>query len=149
VDPLRTRCPVGTSRKPRRATPLKIAHSVHWPQLGAERDLAQLKMPIDTRIGTRYGMLVIKTFRHRGLRQLYEDGDASRVRADQVRRVTDVLAHLDLALKASDLDLPGYRLHPLRGDMRGRWSVTISGNWRIVFRFENGDAFDVDLMDYH
>jgi len=60
-----------------------------------------------------------------------------------------VLAHLDEAKQPSDLALPGYRLHPLRGDLKGYWSVTISGNWRIVFRFEKGDAFDADLMDYH
>jgi proteic killer suppression protein len=92
---------------------------------------------------------VIRTFRHRGLRRLFEDDDPSKVRADQLRRIADILAHLDLALKPSDFDLPGYRLHPLRGDRKGHWSVTISGNWRIVFRFEDGDAFDVDLVDYH
>ena len=60
-----------------------------------------------------------------------------------------MLAHLDRAQRPTDLDLPGYRLHPLKGDMKGLWSVTISGNWRIVFRLEDGDAFDVDLVDYH
>jgi proteic killer suppression protein len=92
---------------------------------------------------------LIKTFRHRGLRCLFQDGDPSKVRADQARRIADVLAHLDQASRPSDLDLPGYRLHPLKGDLKGLWSVTISGNWRIVFRFEDGDAFDVDLTDYH
>jgi len=60
-----------------------------------------------------------------------------------------VLAHLDSATELSDVDLPGYRLHPLKGDLKGRWSVTISGNWRITFRFVEGAALDVDLMDYH
>jgi len=92
---------------------------------------------------------VIRTIRHRGLKRLYEHGDASKVRSDQVRRISDVLAHLDRAEYPSDLDLPGYRLHPLKGGLKGMWSVTISGNWRIVFRFEDGDAFDVDLVDYH
>ena len=64
-------------------------------------------------------------------------------------RIADVLAHLDGAVKPSDLALPGYRLHPLKGDLKGRWSVMISGNWRMVFRFEAGDAFDVDLVDCH
>ena len=90
-----------------------------------------------------------RTIRHRGLKRLGEHGDPSRVRADQVKRISDVLAHLDQAQKPSDLDLPGYRLHPLKGEFRGLWSVTISGNWRIVFRFEDGAAFDVDLVDYH
>lgn len=92
---------------------------------------------------------MIRTIRHRGLKRLCEHGDPSQVRADQVKRISDVLAHLDQAQKPSDLDLPGYRLHPLKGEFRGLWSVTISGNWRIVFRFEDGAAFDVDLVDYH
>jgi len=83
------------------------------------------------------------------LKRLYERGDASGVRADQVSRITDVLAHLDQALKPRDLDLPGYQLHRLKGDLRGMWSVMISGNWRIIFRFKDGDAFDFDLVDYH
>jgi len=92
---------------------------------------------------------MIKSFRHRGLKRLYEQGDASKVRADQRNRVTDVLFHLDQAHAPRDLDLPGYRLHSLKGDLKGVWSVSISGNWRIVFRFEDGDAYAVDLVDYH
>jgi proteic killer suppression protein len=104
---------------------------------------------IDTCTGTGYGIIVIRTFRHRGFKRLFEDGDPSKIGADQLNRIADVLAHLDRALHPSDLDLPGYRLHPLKGRLRGVWSVTISSNWRIVFRFQDGDAFDVDLMDYH
>lgn len=101
------------------------------------------------RTDTVYGWKVIKSFRHRGLRRLYEREDASGLRADQLRRIRDVLAHLDSAAKPSDVDFPGYRLHPLKGGLKGYWSVTISGNWRIVFRFAAGDALDVDLADYH
>src|SRR5579864_2948318 len=75
---------------------------------------------------TRYGILTIRTFRHRGLKYLYQ-GDSSKVRADQVRRIADVLGHLDGAQRPPDLDLPGYRLHALKGDLKGMWSVTISG----------------------
>ncbi|MGH7238609.1 MAG: type II toxin-antitoxin system RelE/ParE family toxin [Candidatus Saccharimonadales bacterium] len=92
---------------------------------------------------------MIKTFSHKGLKRLFERDDASGVRADQVERIGSVLAHLDEAKHPSDLALPGYRLHPLRGDLKGYWSVTVSGNWRIVFRFEKSDALDVDLVDYH
>jgi proteic killer suppression protein len=92
---------------------------------------------------------MIRTFRHRGLQRLFRDGDASKVRADQLKRIADVLAHLDTALRPADVDLPGYRLHPLKGDLKGHWSVGISGNWRIVFRLEDGEVFDVDLVDYH
>ena len=90
---------------------------------------------------------MIRTFRHRALKRLFQDGDASKVRADQLKRISDVLAHLDTALHPADVDLPGYRLHPLKGDLKGYWSVSISGNWRIVFRFGDGDVFDVDLVD--
>ena len=92
---------------------------------------------------------MIQTFRHRGLKRLYERGDLSRVRADQVERIALALADLDEANKPSDLNLPGYRLHPLKGDQKGFWSISISANWRIIFRFEEGDVYDVDLVDYH
>ena len=104
---------------------------------------------IDSCAGTRYINGMIRSFRHRGLRRLYERGDSSRIAADQLDRITLALADLDAAGKPSDLDLPGYRLHPLRGDRRGLWSISISGNWRITFAFEGGDAYDVDLVDYH
>ena len=76
-------------------------------------------------------------------------GDPSRVPIDQVERITLALADLDAASKPSDLGLPGYRLHPLKGDLKEFWSISISANWRIIFRFEEGDAHDVDLVDYH
>lgn len=92
---------------------------------------------------------MIGSVRHRGLTRRYEKDDASKVPADQLGRIRAVLAQLDVAQKATDLDLPGYRLHRLKGDLAGHWSVTVSGNWRITFRLEDGDAFDVDLVDYH
>jgi len=92
---------------------------------------------------------MIKTFAHKGLKRLFERDDPSGVRADQVQRIRAMLAHLDEAKRPSDLALPGYRLHPLRGDLKGFWSVTVRANWRIVFSFEKGDVFNVDLVDYH
>lgn len=80
---------------------------------------------------------------------MYERGDPSRVGANLASRVALALADLDDARKPSDLNLPGYRLHPLKGDLGGYWSISVSGNWRIIFRFADGDAFDVDLVDYH
>ena len=80
---------------------------------------------------------------------MYGRVDPSRVAPDLVDRVALALADPDNAVTASDLDLPGYRLHPLKGDLKGHWSISISGNWRITFRFEDGDAYDVDLTDYH
>ncbi|MCY4090792.1 MAG: type II toxin-antitoxin system RelE/ParE family toxin [Caldilineaceae bacterium] len=76
-------------------------------------------------------------------------GTPAVVRADQAERIELALADLDSASKPSDLDLPGYQLHPLRGNLKGYWSISISANWRIIFRFEDGDAYDVDLVDYH
>ena len=92
---------------------------------------------------------MIRTLRHRGLKRLYEHGDPSKVRADQAERIALALADLDDASKPSDLDLPGYRFHPLKGDLKGFWSISISAHWRIIFRFEEGDVYDVDLIDYH
>ena len=93
--------------------------------------------------------MMLKTFRHKGLKRLFEKDDPSGVRADQVRRIRDVLANLDQARQPTDLALPGYKLHALRGELKGHSAVTISGNWRIVFRFDDGDTFEVDLVDYH
>ena len=92
---------------------------------------------------------MIRTFRHRGLKQLYAHGDPSKVRSDQAKRITLALADLDDASRPSDLDLPGYRLHPLKGELKGFWSISIFANWRIIFRFQEGGAYDVDLIDYH
>lgn len=92
---------------------------------------------------------MIRSFRHRGLKRLYERGDRSRVRADQAQRLAMALADLDDAVGPADVDLPGYRLHPLKGNLKGFWSIAVSANWRITFRFEDGDIYDVDLVDYH
>jgi toxin HigB-1 len=92
---------------------------------------------------------MIRSFKHRGLRRLFLRGDRKQVRADQLKRIEDILARLNVADRAEEMALPGYRLHPLKGDLQGFWSVMVSGNWRIIFRFEEGDALDVDLIDYH
>jgi toxin HigB-1 len=92
---------------------------------------------------------MIRSFKHRGLKRLYERGDRSGIRADQAERVENILTVLDAATTPQALDLPGYRLHPLKGDRKGLWAVTVRANWRIVFRFEEGHALDVDLTDYH
>lgn len=92
---------------------------------------------------------VIKSFRHKGLKRLFEKDSPSGVRADQADRIREVLGHLDSAFAAKDLDLPGFRLHALKGDRKNCWSVAISGNWRITFRFSDGHIQDVDLEDYH
>jgi toxin HigB-1 len=92
---------------------------------------------------------MIVRFRHRGLERLDWRGDTSGVSAQHVKRLRVVLAALETALAPSDMDLPGARLHQLRGDRAGQWSVSISGNWRVVFEFEGGNVTNVDLVDYH
>lgn len=92
---------------------------------------------------------MIRSFKHRGLKRLYERGDRSGIRPDLLDTVERILTVLDSASSPQGLDLPRYPLHPLKGDLRGFWSVTVRANWRIVFRFEGEDAFDVELTDYH
>ena len=92
---------------------------------------------------------MIVSFRHRGLRALYEGRTPRRVAPEHVRKLLDVLAVLDRSRGPRDVDLPGLRLHPLKGELQGHYAVTISGNWRVTFSFEDGDAVDVDYLDYH
>ncbi len=92
---------------------------------------------------------MIRSFKHRGLKRLYEDDDRRGIRPDLAKTVQEILTVLDDALSPQELNLPGYHLHPLKGDMKGFWSVTVRANWRVVFRFEGNDAFDVELIDYH
>jgi proteic killer suppression protein len=83
------------------------------------------------------------------LQRLYERGDRSRINPALVEKVETALGLLDVAETPEAVNLPGYRLHPLRGDLRGFWSIRISGNWRLIFRFDDRDVCDVDLLDYH
>lgn len=92
---------------------------------------------------------MISSLKHRGLRALYHKEDRRGIRSDQLERVRRILNVLDSATSPQDLDLPGYGLHPLKGQLKGFWAVTVGANWRIVFRFQEGNATDVDLVDYH
>jgi len=92
---------------------------------------------------------VIASFKHRGLKRLYEHDDKRGVSAAHVDKIKRILARLDEATEIRNMALPGFDLHPLKGKLKGFWAVSVSGNWRIVFRFENGNAYDVDLIDYH
>jgi toxin HigB-1 len=92
---------------------------------------------------------MIGSFAHRGLRQLFEDDNAKGVSAEHVRKIKQILAVLHAAETIEALRLPPFRLHELKGDLKGYWAVTVRANWRIIFRFEDGKAIDVDLVDYH
>jgi proteic killer suppression protein len=92
---------------------------------------------------------MVRSFKHRGLKRLFEQYDRSGIRPDLVDRVQEVLTVLDNATTPQDLNLPGYRLHSLKCGLKGFWSVRVRANWRIIFRFEEMDVFDVELIDYH
>ena len=92
---------------------------------------------------------MIGSFKHRGLKRLYERGDRIGIRPDFVDAVQEILTVLDAATTPQELALPGYRLHPRKGDLKGFWSVSVRANWRIIFRFQGADAHDVELIDYH
>ncbi|HKX07964.1 MAG TPA: type II toxin-antitoxin system RelE/ParE family toxin [Stellaceae bacterium] len=92
---------------------------------------------------------MIRSFRHRGLKSLYEGRTAKRVAPDRLQKLRDILAVLDRSRSPAEMALPGFRLHPLKGELVGHWAVSVSGNWRVTFRFSDGDAFDVDYLDYH
>ena len=92
---------------------------------------------------------MIRSIRHKGLRRLFEDDDERGVAPEHLKKLRNILARLDAVKVVSDMDLPGLRLHPLHGDLKGYWAVTVRANWRVIFKFENGNASDVDYVDYH
>ncbi|HEY6343504.1 MAG TPA: type II toxin-antitoxin system RelE/ParE family toxin [Bryobacteraceae bacterium] len=83
---------------------------------------------------------MIKNIRHKGLKRLYEDDDPRGVRAEHATNLRDILARLDAAHALSEMDVPGFRLHPLKGDLKGFWGVTVRANWRVIFRFVDDAA---------
>jgi proteic killer suppression protein len=94
-------------------------------------------------------LTIDQTVKHRALKRLYEDDDRRGLNADHVEKMRRILAQLKRASQPEDMDILGFRLHPLKGDLAGYWSVTVSANWRIIFRFEGDSVTDVDLVDYH
>ena len=92
---------------------------------------------------------MLKKIHHKGLKALYEKNQSKGINPDWLPRVRRILTTLDAATDPTGMDVPGFVLHPLKGDLAGFWSVRVSGNWRVVWRFEDGDATDVDLIDYH
>jgi len=92
---------------------------------------------------------MIRSIRHKGLKRLFEQDDPRGVNPEHVGRLRDILATLHAAPSVAHIDLPGFRLHPLKGQMKGFWAVTVRANWRVIFRFVGTDAEDVDYVDYH
>ena len=92
---------------------------------------------------------MIASFRHKGLRKHFESGSLAGIQPAHAKRLRMQLAALDTAQTIEDMDIPGYRLHPLKGSEQGRWAIWVNGNWRVTFEFENGNAFILDYEDYH
>lgn len=92
---------------------------------------------------------MIKSFRHKGLRRFYETGSAAGIQPAHKQRLRMQLAALDTAATIEDMDMPGFRLHALKGDRKGVWAISVSGNWRITFEFQDGNAYVLDYEDYH
>jgi proteic killer suppression protein len=92
---------------------------------------------------------MIRSIGHKGLKRLYEDDDPRGVLAEHVMKLRDILARLDAARAVADMDIPGFRLHPLKGQWKCFWAVTVRANWRVIFRFTDHDALDIDYVDYH
>ncbi len=92
---------------------------------------------------------MIRSFKHKGLRGFWETGSKAGIQQAHSARLRLILQRLDSAKEVQDAGFHGARLHPLKGKMKGLWSLTVNGNWRIIFKFENGDAYVVDYLDYH
>ena len=92
---------------------------------------------------------MIKTFKHKGLKKFFESGSTAGIKSEHSTKILDRLTFLHTTTCIDDMDIPGYRLHSLKGELAGHWAINVSGNWRIVFRFEDGDAYVVNYEDYH
>jgi len=92
---------------------------------------------------------VIRSLKGRGLRRLYSEGETGGIRGDLVAQVERILTVLESASSPQAVNLPSFRLHALKGNRKGYWAVTVRANWRIIFRFQDGDVWDVELVDYH
>ena len=92
---------------------------------------------------------MIQSFRHKGLRRFYETGSTSGIQGPHQKKLRVRLAALDTARAVDDMDIPGFRFHPLKGKKKGLWAIDVSGNWRVTFRFQEGNVYDVNYEDYH
>jgi len=92
---------------------------------------------------------MIRSFKHKGLRKFHESGSVVGIQSVHAQKLRMILAALDTAMVVEDMDIPGYRLHALKGKRQGLWTITVNKNWRVTFSFENGDVYIVDYEDYH
>ena len=143
---------------PQNATQInKPGKYVAFEELGGFANIGEervLQLPvsqetIDTCNVTGYNTHMIKSFAHKGLKEFYETGSKRGIQAEHASKLERMLDRLDASTSPQDMNLPGYRLHPLKGDKQDMWSVWVNGNWRMTFYFEDQDAYLVDYMDYH
>lgn len=104
---------------------------------------------VEKRDQMHHDLRMIKSFQHKGLKLFYETGSTRGIRADHAKRLARALHFLDRATSPGDVDIPGWRLHPLKGDLTQYWSITISGSWRVIFRFDDSDVELINYLDYH
>lgn len=93
--------------------------------------------------------VMILSFKQKGLRKFYEAGSTAGIQAQHAKKLRLMLAALGTAIRIDDMDIPGYDLHPLKADRKGEWAISVSGNWRVTFKLENGNAKIVNYEDYH
>lgn len=101
------------------------------------------------RCASCYGFFMIKSFRHKGLKRFYSTGSTAGIQPDHAKKLRMQLLALDTATSVEDMNVPGFRLHPLKGKDKGRWSIWVNGNWRMTFEFQDGNAYILDYEDYH
>ena len=104
---------------------------------------------IDKRNLKGYSLYVIKSFDHKGLESFFYDGDKGGIQPAHAQRIADILDRLDSAVTIQDMNYPGSNLHQLKGRLKGVWNVKVSGNWRVTFKFQDGNAHVIDYKDYH
>jgi proteic killer suppression protein len=92
---------------------------------------------------------MIKSFRHKGLRRFFEEGRVTGIQPAHAKKLRMLLSARDAACQIDDMDVPGFDLHLLKGDRKGQWAVSVSGNWRLTFEFRDANAYSLDYEDYH
>jgi proteic killer suppression protein len=123
-----------------------------WVSVGQDLDAPAIPattVALDVCIVMRYAIRVIRTFRHKGIERFFRTGSKAGIQPKHAQRLRTQLFALDNAKSEGDMSAPGWRLHSLKGDLEGHWSVDVSGNWRLTFAFEGTDAVLVDYRDYH
>ena len=124
-------------------------NNTSFPKHSIEAWFTKSNNSLDTWHVSRYICDMIASLRHKGLRLYYEKGDASKLQPQHVGKLRLILTRLNAAKVPNDINVPGYNLHQLTGDLKNFWAVKVDKNYRVVFRFEGEDVYDVDYIDYH